>query len=242
MLSDLLLRTCSISLVIMLGATAFGPSARAELVTYSFTGTINVVDDPNDDLLGGQVKLGGRFSGTLVYDTSTARLMSSESSYSVYLYPTTTSGSTFVPPIGITAQVGSYSITPKYRAGDLIVNVFNNEPVLLGSVADGLSASQEEWINSDLFYAYSVYLNDPSESVFSSTALPTSLSTSDFTIGTFTFYKYPVVSENGGYVARPVVVFQGMIHGLQAVPEPSSLTLCGLAIPALLVLRRRFAA
>lgn len=241
MMSDWLLRTLKIGVGVVLGASAFAVPSRAELVTYNFTGTISVLND-STNWLGGQVNLGDHFSGTLIYDTSTAKLSGTTPIFSGYAYQNLGADRRFVSPIGITAQVGSYSVAPDYVFGDMILGVYNNAPMSPGGVADGLTVQQNGSVFRDNQYhilAYEIFLGDRGASTYSSTALPTSISTSNYTDGTFSFVDY--VSSSSGWT--PVVVFQGTIDGLQAVPEPSSLVLGGLAVPALLLaLRRRLAA
>lgn len=237
MMNDWLLRMLKIGFGVVLGVSALAVPSRAELVTYNFTGTINVLNDSND-WLGGQVNLGDQFSGTLIYDTSTAKLSGTTPIFSGYAYQNLGADRRFVSPIGITAQVGSYSVAPNYVFGDMYLAVFNNAPTTFGGVGDGFSAQQNDSVlrgNQRHLLAYEIFLGDLGASAYSSTALPTSISTSSFTDGTFSLVEY--VPGSSGLV--PVVVFQGTIDGLRAVPEPSSLILCGLAVPALLLAQRR---
>ena len=193
--------------------------ARAALVTYNFTGTISTVNDPTG-ILGGQVHLGDSYSGSLTFDTSASgtNLGTTRAFYNF----DPTYAKNYTPPVGITALAGSYAIRPDYFYGDMGVQVFNNAPTTLGVLADGLVAQQNYNGPAGQFQSL-VELVDTSASVYSSLALPTSVSTSSFNIGDFS-YSRSVISNN---TSTQVTLFSGTINGLRpsAVPEPASLLL-----------------
>ena len=130
----------------------------------------------------------------------------------------------YIPPIGITAQVGAFSVKPDYFYDDMLVQVYNNAPTSLGVLADGLIAAQDDNGPAGLFRS-AIELDDTTAAVFSSVALPSSLNTASFNLGSF---SYDTFASNGTGLA-PVVLFSGTINGLApaAGPEPAALVLLG---------------
>ncbi len=189
------------------------PSTEAALVTVNFSGTITSIDDPNGYISGSSV--GDPFSGTLVYSTGLAAGVPGANP-SIYTYlPSTTPA--FAAPLGITVTVGSHTFSSSYT-GLMQITVQNNlagaYPDVFGAVAD---------VNVGNTYTLAgIALGDSTGTALSSTDLPTSLDLSKFTVGDFN-----LVTPNGAGTN----IFEGVIN-LNAVPEPSSLALAGIAILA----------
>lgn len=195
-------------------------TARAALVTYTFSGTVTKLNDPNN-LLGGQVHIGDSYSGTLVYDFSPSGHNLTPTRAIYYYEPTYAKN--FSSPIGINAQVGGFAIKPDYFYGDMYAQVFNNAATNQGGIADAFIAAQD-YNGPNGQFESAVELDDTTASVFSSLALPTSLNTSSFNLGSFSYSQF----QSNGVANVAVPLFSGTINGLSmgsAVPEPASLLL-----------------
>jgi hypothetical protein len=187
-------------------------SAEASLVTVNFTGTVTSSDDP-DGYISGTI-LGDSFSGTLTYDTS-ATIGVPGSDPAIYTYlPSSTPA--YASPLGITLTVGSHTFSENYT-GVMQVTVQNNltsaaYPDVFGAVADMKVG------NTSSLAGFA--LGDATGTALSSTALPTSLNLSQWTVGDFNLTSPTIPGEN---------IFSGSINlNGASVPEPGSLTLLGL--------------
>jgi hypothetical protein len=223
--------------IALIAAVATGAAGRAsaDLVTLSFSGTITTLNDTGG-VFGGEVKLGDAFSGSLIYDTATTD-REGDPNVGNYLYANRLTNTPFVPPLGLTIQIGSVTLQPNYGY-IFMVDVFNNQPSpVLGVDGDGVQAIQSTSFDGTTVVPVSqtlVALFDRSQSAFSSDALPSSLSTSRFSEGII-----QVIVSGGGAGSDDVVALEGAID-VQAVPEPGSVAL--LAVGGLGVLgyiRRR---
>jgi hypothetical protein len=185
---------------------------EAGIVTVNFSGTVTSIDDPSGYISG--TNLGDSFSGTLVYNSSaTVDLPGANPAHYTFL-PNGTNP--FVAPLGITLTVGSHTFSTLYT-GLMQLTVQNdlassNYPDAFGAVADVKVGNT--------FSLAGFVLGDKTGTVFSSTALPTSLDLSQFTVG-----EVNLVSPS----ANGTNVFVGTIN-LSSVPEPASMTLMALGV------------
>ena len=180
--------------------------AVAGQVTVDFSGTVTLV---NASKISG-TKVGDRFSGTLVYDSSTTKTSLPGADPAVY-----TALSPLASGLGITLNVGgtTYAAEAGY-AGQLMVGyhlggTFPDVFTALASVNVGGAATTATF-----------GVADRTGTVFSSTALPTSLDLSKFSVGKFGL-EGPPDSAN---------IFEGTISLVQAasVPEPGSAVLLSI--------------
>ncbi len=175
--------------------------AEAGLVTVDFSGSVSVVDT---SLITG-TKVGDSYSGTLVYDSSTPETSMSGADPATY---------TALPPLasglGITLTVGGKTYTAELGDTEQLTVAYH----FMGT-SDVFAATAYVNVGGSATLA-SFGVRDTTGTVFSSTALPTSLDLSKFTDGEFTLAGPP-----GG-----TNIFQGTIN-LQSVPEPASAVLLG---------------
>jgi hypothetical protein len=200
-------------------------TAEASLVTVNFSGTVSTIDDPNGYISG--TKVGDPFSGTLVYDSSaTIDLAGANPAHYTYLPGGT---NPFAAPLGITLTVGGHTFSTVYT-GLMQLTVQNN---LAGaSFPDVFGAVADVKVGNTLTLA-GFALGDKTGTVLSSTALPTSLNLSQWTVG-----EVNLVSPS----ANGTSIFDGLINlGGSSVPEPGSVTLLGLGVLGMgaWLLRRR---
>ena len=183
----------------------------------SFSGTVTMVDTA---VISG-TKAGDPFSGKLVYDDSTPADSPAGNPQSYTTPPPLASG------LGITLSVGGNTYAAE--TGDLMqLKVGNN---LAGMYPDVFTAVSDVDVGGSATLA-SFGLADTTGTVFSSTALPTSLDLGKFDVGKFTLGS-----------GQEQEIFEGVIT-LQSVPEPSSVILLGFAVlvGACVVRRRVFRA
>ena len=213
---------CVVLAALVLGV---GGRASAELVTFSFSGTITLVDDVNSNF-GGGVRVGDVFTGTLVYDTATIDGLS-DPGMGRYLYANRLTNTPFVAPLGLTVRVGSLTFQPSYSTSAFTVWTSDNQPTTIPGVdGDGIEADQSTSLTT-------LALLDRSQKVFSSDALPSGLKASDFTEGMFR-----VQVPGGGPFG--VIALEGSLNlGDAAVPEPASVVLLGCGGLGLLACQRR---
>ena len=186
-------------------------SVRAAQVTVSFTGTVTSIDDPSGYIAG--AKVGDTFSGTVVYDTSLPPdVPGANPETYTYLHTTTPP---FAVPLGITVNLDGHTFQSD-GAGLMQITVQNDlttkpYPDVFAAVADvGVGTTHT-------LAAFA--LGDATGTVLSSTALPTSINLSQWTVGDFNLTN-PTGATN---------IFAGTIN-LASVPEPGSVVLLGLGM------------
>jgi hypothetical protein len=174
--------------------------AVAGLVTVDFSGTVGKVD--TSKIPG--TKVGDSFSGTLVYDSDTP-LTTPGTNLARY-----TASEPLPAKMGITLTVGGTTYGAELDHV-MQLTVVNDQ---MGTSADAFTAFA--FVNVGGVATSATFgLEDKPGTVFSSTALPTSLDLSKFTLGTFIL----------GPTDSPILA--GTIN-LQSVPEPGSAVLLGI--------------
>ncbi len=192
--------------------------AFAGQVTVHFSGTVTLVD--TSEISG--TKVGNSFSGMLVYDSSTPETSLAGSDPAQYTArPPLASG------LGITLTVGGNTYAAEL--GDVLQLTVGND--LTGTYRDVFAARGYVNVGGAVTGA-EFGVADQTGTVFSSTALPTSLDLSKFSVGTFALAGTPGSTD----------IFEGTINLVQAasVPEPGSAVLLGIgALAGGCVLRSR---
>jgi PEP-CTERM motif len=202
-----------ISVLLITAITAI--TAEAGQVTVNFTATVTSVDS---SVISGTA-IGDLFTGTLVYDSSVP-VDTPGANPAVY-----TTLPPLPSPIGISVTVGGNTFG-RVSNSVLQVQVGNDLP---GTFPDVFTAVSLVDVNGTSKFA-SFGVADTTGTVFSSTALPTSLDLSKFTNGVF-----QIGTSTSG------VILTGDIH-VGSVPEPSSFMLLAIGILGSGIwARRRFA-
>ena len=182
-------------------------NADAGQVTVNFTGTVMQADASSFP----GAAAGDSFSGTFVYDSSQPIDPPGTENPGVY---------TFLPPLasGLGMSVTIGGVTYAAETSDLMQIQIAND--VGGATPDAFVATA--FINvGGVAKRVDFGLGDSTGTVFSSTALPTSLDLSKFDSGVF---------EVLGATGSPHL-FDGTINvGLASVPEPSSGMLLGLGV------------
>ncbi len=212
------LRALGVVIAAFMITLIFTLGAEAGLVTVDFSGSVTVVDT---SLITG-TKVGDSFSGTLVYDSSTPKTSMAGADPAIY---------TALPPLasglGITLTVGGVTYAGETGYAEQLMVGYH----LKGTYPDLFTAAAYVNVGGSATLA-SFGLGDETGTVFSSTALPTSLDLNKFSVGTF------ALAGQGGAAN----IFQGTLSLLQpaAVPEPGSAVLLGIgALGGGCVLRAR---
>jgi hypothetical protein len=201
---------------------AFAGGARAEPITFVFTGTVSTVDD-RFGLLDRSVTVGTRFTGSYTFESTTP-----DSN------PDPTVGDYWhrVPGYGITVTLGNYTFRTNPADVEFLLEVVHRAPppastgdnYLLRSyrnspLAPGLLVDHISW-----------QLDDPTGTALSSDALPlTPPNLADWTsiFGlTITGGDAPPPFGDQDYFIRGHV---DSVSAITAVPEPGSLILLSIA-------------
>ena len=194
-------------LFVAFGATialSVATTARADLLTFSFTGTVDSVDAP----LAATFSTGQSLSGTYTFDSTTVARAGSNSNFAAYDALT-----------HVDFTVGGYSAS---SAGAQEIQVDNDPGApffdrysILSRASDGLTGAAVAGLALDSF---GFRLDDSTNTVFTDALiLPTTLNLADFNNRQFFIF----FNDSAG---APSVV-SGTITSLRPVPEPSALLL-----------------
>ena len=207
----------SIGVAILL--VAWSAPARADLITFSFAGTVDSVDPA----LAGTFSAGQSLAGIYTFDSATSARAGSTSTFAV-----------FDALKNLSFTLGSYAAT---STGAPEIQVDNNPPLpdhdrysVLSRASDGLTGAMVSGLALDSF---GFRLDDSTNTVFSDALiLPTSLNLANFDNRQFFIFFTDGTSPS---------VVSGRITSLRAVPEPSSVVMLGVGTLSLLGygLRRR---
>lgn len=184
--------------------------ARADIITYSFSGFIHFTINVNEDT--STVPVGTPFSGVFNYDNAA---------------PLTGSGGNFADFTSSIASISSHILS--FSQGGLppllqttYHSVVLGFPGVPSGPSDVMSAISFDLSRSDTNFA-ALYFVDINQTVFASAlSLPSALPLSAFEyIGFQTFIRSP---GGGG------LHLFGFVNNITAVPEPSSLLLIGFGL------------
>ncbi len=226
-----------LSITILLG-TNFNFS-RADVVTFSFTGSITSITENNMPVFGiGGIDLGDAFSGSFRYDTANASSdLNGAADTGLYRFnvPAVNSANNFVTVNIDSKQFG----TPNTFAGVLFADMRNNVTSNLSTTSDLFivrtlaPTSPAGW--STTGPALTVAYIDPSGTAFSNDSLPTSFSITPWQQGVV-LLSFGTATFPGGSASN--VNIEGTIT-IAAIPEPSAILLFGTAGGSLLLFVRR---
>lgn len=194
------------SIVAAIVLVAWSAPSRADLITFSFAGTVDSVDPA----LAGTFSTGQTLTGTYTFQSTTPARAGSNSTFAVFDALT-----------HLNFALGSYAAT---SSGAPEIQVDNNPPLpdhdryaVLSRASDGLTGPAVAGMNLDSF---GFRLDDSTDTVFSDALiLPTSLNLSDFDNRRFFIFFTDGTSPS---------IVSGTITALSSVPEPSSLALAGI--------------
>ncbi len=201
------------------GLLAVCAGANAAPITFTVDGTVGSVT-PN--LSGAGVAAGDPFSMTYTFESTTAPRAGSNSSFAVFDALTSLS-------FTAGAASGSSSSASEIQV-DNAPGAPNDRYAVVSRASQGLTGPTLNGLG--LNFA-SFRLDDLSNTVFSNAlTLPTSLSFSSFTSGSFFVFYGPNLD---GLINGNVTD----IRTATAVPEPTTLTLMGLGLAGIALARRR---
>lgn len=201
--------------------------AQAALVSYNFAGAITSASDP---LASFGIVTGDPFVGSFTYDTSLG-IASSGPGNVLYEQPAP------IAPMNFSVTINGVQYAAANSSAPLSIQVTDNagglqdqfgyHTVFGGSLVHPLSGSYP-------FSNMALVLRDTSATVFSSTAIPSSLDLNDFDDNGFSLN---LTQELGNLESE--TLFLGTITSLTSVPEPGSLLLLLTALPLIRRFRRR---
>jgi hypothetical protein len=204
-----------LSLAVTVQALTAAAPARADFVTFQFEGVITRSTSP----LVGE---GDRFTGTFTYDLGAIDEAPDEPQVGFYTFELPKAR-----PVGMSYTAGLFSHSSQFYFEVLVIN--DSE-----AFGDSLLVGSDDLFGPGFFPPYGiVYLEDDTQTVFSSDRPPSTLDFSRFSIREF--------EGSDGNLGSS---FVGEIQSLMVVPEPGTLTLIGLGAVLLLggrCLRRRTA-
>jgi len=220
-------------------AISLSGRAQAELITYSFTGTINQPYTDNATLPS-SVTYGAAFTGFVTYDTSVANGFSTNPNIGAYDnalvdLQITVGSSTFT-----LAQVQS-----EYSTRSNGIFVYYNYAIGTNNYEDSIQAeggSSDSSNPNDIKQSqlqFSLTDTGANPTALTSTALPTSLSLSSFNQGGGFSYQDNSYNQSTGATISDAS-FSGTFTSLTpVVPEPSSILLLAIGAGCLLAASRR---
>lgn len=216
------------ALLALAALLACAAPSSAVLVTYQFSGQFDSVGDANG-VFG--VTAGDAFTGSFTYDTSMTVWNSSPDNV---VYEKTAP----IAPLSFTAVVNGVTYSVDAASVPLRLQVTNNAGGLYdqfvlvpdGGIAHPLSATYP-------LGSMALTLRDTSNTVFTSTAIPASLSLGDFDVAQFNMSFATDPMGDPGEMDN--VIMLGTITSMSAVPEVGAATLLALPSTALAVLAAR---
>ena len=213
--------------------------SNADVVTFSFTGSITSVMENSTPVFGiGGIDLGDSFSGSFRYDTTKAGadlVGSADTGLYRFNNPVVDSASNFVAVNIDSKQFGTPNTLTGVLFGDMRNNVVSNlsNTSDLFSVRTLLPTLPAGW--SVTSPALTVAFIDPTGTAFSNDSLPTSFSVGSWQQGSV-LLSFGSVTFPGGSATN--VSIEGTIL-INPIPEPSSILLFGSAGMGLLLVGRR---
>jgi hypothetical protein len=207
---------------VLLGLCSLSGSARADLVTITFTGHVTQKTDPTNLVSPSFGALGTTVSGVLQYDTALPPLAGGPSvaDYAYSKFSLSLNGTTLpghLVPVGDDVTVTDASFGALFHAGGTL-----NDPGLFAHFSGGFTAFD---------------LNDFTATAFSGTALPTSLNLAAFQEKTFHINLQATDLATLAPSEPRSVDVSGTIDSLtvearkpEAAPEPASCLLFGIGL------------
>lgn len=202
---------------------ALGGVARADSVTYNFTGTIT-------SSTASSISTGNTFSGQFTFDP--AAVGTGSPTFMTY------DGQTF--SVNISGSPG-YSVTATTPPGIQVQNDGTDFFAVAGtpSVIPFPPPAPPEWNPGINDSSMALFLSDSTGTAFSSANLPSSLDLSAFDSATFSLTVSWYFTPPEGVTQQYTDDIEGNITSLtlappSAVPEPASATLAGLGLASLL--------
>lgn len=179
--------------------------------SYSFTGRVDAITQNEDSVLG-NLEIGDAFSGSFSYND----ISDTEPLVGLGEYHQNAT---------ISIALGDHTID---HSGFTYIRIWDDLPAY-DSFTFGLDdATSGDW----LLYAFGFTLTDNSESVFDSDSLPVSFDISDFDSLEFSF-----VGERLSSGERAEIYME--IQDISPIPEPSTITLLGIASAIIWKVRKR---
>jgi hypothetical protein len=219
-------RACALLWVLLLVVAAMSP-AYATSVTVQITGTWDSVTD-SASVLDGSITVGGSFTATLTYDDA---VLDSDPSSEFGAYDTAAASS------DLSVVTGNFSFSPASGVGIGVENdnAFGEDWIYLyaenyvgtGPFPVGVGTGATAYANPTL--------TDYSGTAHSSDALVGL----NWDLADYDYAFFYLFVEITGAGPLQYVEFQGTITDIEVLPEPTALTLAGVACAALLVARRR---
>ncbi len=215
-------------LVLGLACTSLAQTARAEPITFQFSGYVSYVDP----ILAGRFSVGDSMTASYTFESETPCSLGCSGSL-IHTY--------FAALSGGSLHVGSYAAS--YSDDAVELSAVNNEPVLGAAVRDSYQADIIGLVGPVVGglapLAFDVTLVDTSAAVFSGVALPLDLHLASFsTVAPGFAFGRSWILEFGDFTP-PSTFILGEVTSLTVVPEPGFATTLVSGIAMLHVLARR---